>query len=100
MLLDWTMNGPSFAIIMGLYVDDFKKIAICRKFETQEFQWKCNAYKVTETNEHEVCLITKLKNRWPLPVYDMDGDSHIMNRYLSRILLNDIYTNVPKGHFS
>ena len=81
LLLDWTMNIPSFAIIVGIYVHDFKKIVFCRMLKTQEFQWKCNAYKVTETNQHEVCLITKLKNRWPLPVNEVDGDSYIMNRY-------------------
>ena len=75
------MNIPSFAVIVGLYVHDFKKIVICRMLETQEIQWKCNAYKVTETNQHEGSLITKLENRWPLPVYQVDGNSYIMNQY-------------------
>ena len=101
LLLDWTINVPSFAIIVGLYVHDFKKIAMCRMLETQEFQWICNAYKVTETNQHKVCLITKLKNRWPLPVYEVDDNSYyeqILSLW-TRILLNDIYTNIPIEHF-
>ena len=38
---------------VGLYLHDYKKIAICNKLQTEEFEWKCNAYKVTPTNEHK-----------------------------------------------
>ena len=47
LLLNWIMNIPSFAMIVGLYTHDYKKIAICNKLQTEEFQWKCNAYKVS-----------------------------------------------------
>ena len=30
LLVDWTMNTPSFGVILNLYIHDFKKIAICR----------------------------------------------------------------------
>ena len=79
LLLNWRMNIPSIAMIVGLYIHDYKKITICNKLQTEEFEWKCNAYKVTPTNEHEVCLITKLKNH--LPIYCLDDDKFIMNRY-------------------
>ena len=75
------MNILSFAMIVGLYIHDYKTIAICNKLQTEEFEWKCNVYKVTPRNEHEVCLIAKLKNCWPLPVYCLDDDKFIMNRY-------------------
>ena len=41
LLLKWRMNILLFAMIVGLYIHDYKKIAICNKLQTEEFEWKC-----------------------------------------------------------
>ena len=75
------MNTPLFAIIENIYVHDYKKIAICKFLNTEELEWKCNAFPVTRSHGPTICIISNLMNRWPIPMYEVEDKLCVMNRF-------------------
>ena len=76
-LRDWQLNVPSFGLIEKIYVYDLVKIVVLCVFQTEEFDWTKNAFRVSRTDEYEVKKLYSLKNKWPLPIYG----NYITNRY-------------------
>lgn len=81
LLMEWPENFPHFARIKHLYVQQEKRIAVCADLCTVCFEWKVNAYEVTESDREVIVIIDDMVNKWPVPMYSMGNRKFIVNRH-------------------
>ena len=81
LLTDWENTTPKFSKIEKLFVYDYTKFAVCHCLETQTFEWTSNSFHVEETNIWQIVILKNLMNKWPIPLYQINGKSMICNRY-------------------
>ena len=81
LLMKWNNTVPIFAKIEKLFVYDYIKFAVCSDFDMQTFQWVSNSFKIAEGEGKTLVLLTELKNKWPLPIYEYSETKLVCNHY-------------------
>ena len=81
LIIDWEDNTPTFTKIEKLFVYAYTKFAVCSGLATQAFHWTSNSFDVESNNTCAIFVLKELKNKWPLPLYEIGGQSFICNRF-------------------
>lgn len=80
LLFGWEDKEPIFAKIDTMAIFQNTKFFVLNLFNTEVYDSNANAYIVNETNRQKLAIHEGLKNKWPLPIYNRDGDFLITNR--------------------
>ena len=81
LLVGWENTDPVFARIEKLFVYEYTKFAICSSLEILRFEWTSNSFHVEPTDNIDIIVLKDMKNTWPLPQYEIDGEKYICSRY-------------------
>ena len=82
LMKDEEYSNPVFAVICGMYATDAKVVHfVLERYSTVDFSIRHNAFQITNTGRFDCILLDKMTWPLPLPVYFVDGEAFITNRY-------------------
>ena len=81
LLMAWENTDPLFARIEKLFVYEYTKFAVCSVLKTLRFEKTSNSFHVEPADTTDLIVLKDMKNKWPLPQYQIDRESYICNRY-------------------
>ena len=74
--------NPEFGIIKSLFITDEKVVHfVIEHCEAVNFCQKLNSYQIVISGRMECLLLTKMTWPFPLPIYYVNGDAYVTNRY-------------------
>ena len=77
----WACDPPEFLVVNRILVHRSKYFAIVKQASSEYYDWRKNSYVVTIGHEDRIVLFKELRNKWPIPMYDIDGLKYVTNRY-------------------
>ena len=81
LLQSWDdLNTPYFMEITEVCMYDHINFFVVCKYITCDYEWESNSYIVEKGNEHDLVLVSKLQNPWPLPMYTSGNVKLVTNR--------------------
>ena len=77
LLMAWENSDPLFTRIKKLFVYEYTKFAVCSVLKTLRFEWTSNSFHVEPADTTDLIVLKDMKNKWPLPQYEIDRESYI-----------------------
>lgn len=81
LLVSWEENWPCFSKINDILIQEDKRLLVCSKLITVQYNWRVNAYQVEDADVENVLILDDMKNRWPVPEYTIGKERYIVNRH-------------------
>ena len=74
------LNTPSFMEITEVCTYQHITFFVVHTWITCDYEWESNCYIVEKGNEHDLVLLSKLQNPWPIPLYTSRNVKLVTNR--------------------
>ena len=81
LLIGWDDKEPIFGQIKRICIYKELKFFVVNVLSTCYYDWKFNAYEVEMNETIRIILHRNLRNKWPVPMYIINGLKLITNRY-------------------